>query len=74
MDEENSISEADSNQAALLDKLIGRKIWNIELLEDPDEDQSVIRIFFSDDEEDYLMIHCEGADLYIVEPKPKVVH
>ena len=74
MDEENSISEADSNQVALLDKLIGRKIWNIELLEDPDEGQSVIRIFFSDDEEDYLMIHCESADLYIVEPKPKVVH
>ena len=74
MDEENSISEADSNQVALLDKLVGKKIWNIELLEDPDEDQSVIRIFFSDDEEDYLMIHCEGADLYVVEPKPKVVH
>jgi len=74
MDEENSISEADSNQVELLDKLIGKKIWNIELLEDPDEGQSVIRIFFSDDEEDYLMIHCEGADLYVVEPKPKVVH
>ena len=74
MDEENSISEADSNQVELLDKLIGKKIWNIELLEDPDEDQSVIRIFFSDDEEDYLMIHCEGADLYLVEPKPKALH
>lgn len=74
MDEENSISEADSNQVELLDKLVGKKIWNIELLEDPDEGQSVIRIFFSDDEEDYLMIHCEGADLYVVEPKPKVVH
>lgn len=74
MDEENSISEADSNQVELLDKLVGKKIWNIELLEDPDEDQSVIRIFFSDDEEDYLMIHCEGADLYLVEPKPKALH
>jgi len=74
MDEENSISEADSNQVELLDKLIGKKIWNIELLEDPDEGQSVIRIFFSDDEEDYLMIHCEGADLYLVEPKPKALH
>ena len=74
MDEENSISEADSNQVELLDKLIGKKIWNIELLEDPDEGQSVIRIFFSDDEEDYLMIHCEGADLYVVEPKPKALH
>ena len=74
MDEESSISEADSNQADLLDKLIGKKIWNIELLEDLDEDQSVIRIFFSDDEEDYLMIHCKGADLYVVEPKPKTLH
>jgi calcineurin-like phosphoesterase family protein len=72
MDQENSINEADENQAETLDKLTGKKIWNVELLED--DKQSMIRIFFSDQEDDYLLIHCEGADLYLVEPKPKAVH
>lgn len=72
MDQENSINEADKNQAETLDKLTGKKIWNVELLED--ETQSMIRIFFSDREDDYLLIHCEGADLYLVEPKPKAIH
>ena len=77
MDREDSLdvefySEADEAQAEALDKLVGRKIWNVELLED--DKQSMIRIFFSENEDDYLLIHCEGADLYIVEPKPKAVH
>ncbi|MAB53497.1 hypothetical protein [Marinobacter sp.] len=72
MDQENSINEADENQAETLDKLTGKKIWNVELLED--DKQSMIRIFFSDQEDDYLLIHCEGADLYLVEPKPKAIH
>ncbi len=68
------ISEADSKQAETLDKIIGRKIWNVELLEDNDRKQSMIKICFSQDESDYLLIHCEGADLYLVEPKPKSIH
>ena len=74
MDEKNSINEADSNQAEMLDKLIGRKIWNVELLEDEVGGQSLIKMFFSDEEDDYLMIHCEGADLYLVEPKPRTLN
>ena len=31
------ISEADSKQAETLDKIIGRKIWNVELLEDENQ-------------------------------------
>lgn len=77
MDQEDSLeieftSEADEKQAETLDKMIGRKIWNIELLED--NTQSMIKICFSEDDSDYLLIHCEGADLYLVEPKPKAVH
>jgi len=72
MDQENSINEADANQAETLDKLAGKKIWNVELLED--DEQSMIKIFFSENEDDYLLIHCEGADLYLVEPKPKAIH
>jgi len=72
MDEDDSldiefISEADADQAETLDKLIGRKIWNVELLED--DTQSMIKICLSQEEDDYLLIHCEGADLYLVEPK-----
>jgi len=74
MDEKNSINEADSNQAEMLDKLIGRKIWNVELLEDEVGGQSLIKMFFSEEEDDYLMIHCEGADLYLVEPKPRTLN
>lgn len=66
------ISEADSKQAETLDKMIGRKIWNIELLED--DTQSMIKICFSEDDSDYLLIHCEGADLYLVEPKPRTLN
>ena len=77
MDQEDSLeieftSEADEKQAETLDKMIGRKIWNIELLEN--DTQSMIKICFSEDDSDYLLIHCEGADLYLVEPKLKAVH
>jgi hypothetical protein len=62
MDEKNSVSEADKNQADMLDKLTGKKIWNVELLEDDIGEQSLIKIFFSDENDDFLMIHCEGAE------------
>lgn len=65
-------SEADEKQAETLDKLIGRKIWNVELLEN--DTQSMIKICLSQEDDDYLLIHCEGADLYLVEPKMKSVH
>jgi len=74
MDEENSVVEADDKQADMLDKVAGKKIWNIELLEDEDGSQSLIKILFSEGEDDCLMIHCEGADIYLLEPKPKSLH
>ena len=74
MDWEDSISEADSDQADMLDKLTGKKIWNVELVEDNIGEQSLIKLFFSSEEDDYLMIHCEGASLYLIEPKPKALH
>jgi hypothetical protein len=74
MDKKNSVSEADKNQADMLDKLTGKKIWNVELLEDDIGEQSLIKIFFSEEDDDFLMIHCEGASLYLIEPKPKSLH
>ena len=74
MDENNSvISELDSEQANAIDSVIGKKIWNIEVLEDGD--QSMVKIMFSeDDESDYILLHAEGMDMYIVNEKPKVTH
>jgi len=74
MDENNSIiSELDSEQATAVDSIIGKKIWNIEILEDGD--QSMVKIMFSeDDESDFMLFHAEGMDMYIVNKKPKVTH
>jgi len=74
MDENNSvISELDSEQATAVDSVIGKKIWNIEILEDGD--QSMVKIMFSeDDESDFILLHAEGLDMYIVNEKPKVTH
>ena len=74
MDENNSvISELDSEQATAVDSVIGKKIWNIEILEDGD--QSMVKIMFSEDEDsDFILFHAEGLDMYIVNQKPKVTH
>mgnify|MGYP003637712221 FL=1 len=72
MDKENSLSELDADQAETVDKLIGRKIWNIEIIED--EEEAVVKILFSEAEDDYMMIHASGMTLYVIEPKPKALH
>ena len=74
MDENDSlISELDSEQARAIDSVIGRKIWNVEILEDGD--QSMVKIMFSeDDDSDFILIHAEGMDMYIIHKKPKVTH
>lgn len=74
MDEENSImSELDSEQANAIDSIIGRKIWNVEILEDGDE--SMVKIMFSeDDDSDFMLIHAEGMDMYIMHKKPEITH
>ena len=74
MDENNSvISELDSEQAIAIDSVIGKRIWNIEILEDGD--QSMVKIMFSEnDDSDFILLHAEGLDMYIVNEKPKVTH
>lgn len=73
-DENNSIiSELDAEQANAIDSVIGKKIWNIEILEDGDE--SMVKIMFSeDDNSDFILLHAEGLDMYIVNEKPKTTH
>lgn len=74
MDEnDNIISELDSEQARAVDSIIGKKIWNVEILEEGD--QSMVKIMFSeDDDSDFILLHAEGLDMYIVNEKPKVTH
>lgn len=71
MDKENSV-EVNLEQAEQLDKIIGSKIYNIEILED--NDQAMIKIILDGDEDKFILIHAEGMNMYIVEPKPKAVH
>ena len=74
MDENNSIiSELDAEQANAVDSVIGKKSWNIEILEDGD--QSMVKIMFSEDEDsDFILLHAEGLDMYIINEKPKTTH
>jgi len=76
MDEENSlvqkIEELDSDQAEIIDGLIGKKIWNIEIIED--QQDSAIKIQFSEDETDYILIYGQNMDMYVLSAKPKVTH
>lgn len=66
------ISELDSEQAEIIDGLIGKKIWNIEILED-DKD-TAIKIQFSEQEYDYILIYGHDIDMYVLNPKPKTTH
>ena len=69
---EDLLSELDSEQAKVIDGLIGRKIWNIEILEEKDE--SAIKIQFSEQEMDYILIYGKQMDMYVVNAKPDVTH
>lgn len=76
MDKEDSlvqrIEELDSEQAEIIDGLIGKKIWNIEILEDRDD--TAIKIQFSEQEGDYILIYGQNMDMYVLNPKPDVTH
>jgi hypothetical protein len=61
-----------SEQLEALDKLIGRKIWNIEIIEENNE--SIVRIFFSENEDDFILIYAQYMEMSIVTPKPMRQH
>lgn len=76
MDKEDSlvqtIAALDSEQADIIDGLIGRKIWNIEILEDRDD--TAIKIQFSEQDHDYILIYGQNIDMYVLNAKPDVTH
>jgi len=61
-----------SEQLDILDKLIGRKIWDIEIIEE--EPLAILRIFLSRTEDDYIAINAEYMQMLYVSPKPKQLH
>lgn len=61
-----------SEQLDILDKLIGRKIWDIEIIEE--EPLAILRIFLSETEDDYIEINAEYMQMLYISPKPKQLH
>jgi hypothetical protein len=61
-----------SEQLDILDKLIGRKIWDIEIIEE--SPLAILRIFLSENEDDYIEINAEYMQMLYVSPKPKQLH
>ena len=61
-----------SEQLDILDKLIGRKIWDIEIIEE--EPLAILRIFLSETEDDYIEINAEYMQMLYVSPKPQSLH
>ena len=61
-----------SEQLEILDRLIGRNIWDIEIIEE--QPLTVIRIFFTENEDDYIEINAEYMQMLYISPKPQALH
>lgn len=61
-----------SEQLDILDKLIGRKIWDIEIIEE--EPLAILRIFLTENQDDYIEINAEYMQMLYISPKPKALH
>ena len=61
-----------SEQLDILDKLIGRKIWDIEIIEEPP--LAILRIFLTENQDDYIEINAEYMQMLYISPKPSKLH
>lgn len=61
-----------SEQLDILDKLIGRKIWDIEIIEE--SPLAILRIFLTENQNDYIEINAEYMQMLYISPKPKNLH
>jgi len=61
-----------SEQLDILDKLIGRKIWDIEIIEE--EPLAILRIFLTENQDDYIEINAEYMQMLYISPKPSKLH
>jgi hypothetical protein len=72
MDKKTGLTELDFEQAEMLDRLIGSKIYNIEILEE--DNQAMIKIILDGNDDKFILIHAEGMNMYVIEPQPKQLH
>ena len=72
MDKKTGLTELDFEQAEMLDRLIGSKIYNIEILEE--DNQAMIKIILDGNDDKFILIHAEGMNMFVVDPKPKNLH
>lgn len=61
-----------SEQLDILDKLIGRKIWDIEIIEE--SPLAILRIFLTENQDDYIEINAEYMQMLYISPKPSKLH
>jgi len=61
-----------SEQIDILDRLIGRKIWDIEIIEE--QPLAILRIFLTENQDDYIEINAEYMQMLYVSPKPTKLH
>ena len=61
-----------SEQLDILDKLIGRKIWDIDIIEE--SPLAILRIFLTENQDDYIEINAEYMQMLYISPKPKQLH
>lgn len=66
------MSNPDAEQVEVLDKLIGKKIQDIEIIEDGEE--AIVKIIFDDDGTDYIQIYAQYMQMIHVFPKPVKLH
>ncbi len=52
--------------------LTGAQIWDIEIIEE--EPLAIIRIFFNENEDDYIEINAEYMQMLYISPKPTKLH
>jgi hypothetical protein len=67
-----NLSNPDSDQVAILDKLIGKKIQDIEIIEDGPE--AIVKIIFDDEGLNYIEFYAQYMKMIYVYPKPKKLH
>lgn len=66
------MSNPTSEQVEVLDKLIGKKIQDIEIIEDGAE--AIVKIIFDDEGLDYIEFYAQYMQMVYVSPKPKRLH
>jgi hypothetical protein len=61
-----------SEQIDILDRLIGRKIWDIEIIEE--QPLAILRIFLTENQDDYIEINAEYMQMLYISPPPRKLH